>query len=129
LGQFLAYVRLAVRKVQQRTDSVSESAADELCAKFLNAYMQASGYHGTDAEQLRARVAVYEIISLLRIAQHSWLKLKGSRLELVADLLEERSTCLPQIVHAVNPQHSRASNHRRPVLLRQANTGSPYRHG
>ncbi len=129
LGQFLAYVRLAVRKAQQRSGSVAEPAADELCAQFLNAYMQAAGCYGRDAEQLRARVAVYEIISLLRIAQHSWLKLKGSRLELVADLLEERSTCLAQIIHAVNPQPSPPSHHRRPVLLRQANTGSSYRRG
>jgi hypothetical protein len=32
-------------------------------------------------------VAVYEIISLMRIVLHSWQKMKSSRLELVTDLL------------------------------------------
>jgi len=113
LGQFLAYVRLAVRKAERHTTNVAELAADELCNQFLNAYMQIAGYHGPAAEQLRARVAVYEIISLLRIAQHSWQKMKGSRLEIVIDLLEERVTCLPLIVQPVNVQSNQAFNQKK----------------
>lgn len=117
LGQFLAYVRLAVRKAERHTTNVTELAADELCNQFLNAYMQIAGYHGPAADQLRARVAVYEIISLLRIAQHSWQKMKGSRLEIVIDLLEERVTCLPAIVQPVNIQSNQAFNQKKSVLF------------
>jgi thiamine kinase-like enzyme len=122
LGQFLAYVRLAGRKAQQRTAQELGEATDELCARFLNAYIQIAGYHGPDAEQLRARVAVYEVISLLRIAQHSWQKLKGSRLELVIDLLEERITCLPRISQKVDTQHNQSLGQRKsaPVLRTKA---------
>ncbi len=117
LGQFLAYVRLAVRKAERHTASGGELAADELCNQFLNAYLRIAGYHGPAADQLRARVAVYEIISLLRIAQHSWQKMKGSRLEIVADLLEERVTCLPPIVYEVNVQPNQLFNQKKSVLF------------
>ena len=46
-------------------------------------------------ERLDDRVPVYEVISLLRMALHSWQKLKGTRLEYVIAVLEERVACLP----------------------------------
>ena len=98
---------------------------------FLNTYIQAAGYRGVDAEQLCARVAMYEIVSLVRIAQHSWLKLKGSRLELVTDLLEERVKCLAQ--HIATQAQVSAQQHSatemQPALLRQAKAGQGHRHG
>jgi len=39
---------------------------------------------------LRGRVAVYELISLIRLTLHSWEKMKGSRLRQTILLLEER---------------------------------------
>ncbi|CAN5646332.1 hypothetical protein BH10CHL1_BH10CHL1_40660 [soil metagenome] len=123
LGQFLAYLRLTARKIQQsNTDSV-ELAADELCTLFLNTYLQGAGYQETKAEQLLARVAVYEIISLLRIALHSWQKLKGSRLELVMDLLEERIICLPSIKQSVSPK--KQLKQRKPGLVRRSTIRIP----
>jgi ABC-type multidrug transport system ATPase subunit/thiamine kinase-like enzyme len=97
LGQFQAYLRLAIYKAQRNAaeQPVQAVVADDLCDLFLNAYARAGGYHEGRTAQLRARVAMYEIISLMRIVFHSWQKMKSSRLELVTDLLEERLTCLP----------------------------------
>jgi hypothetical protein len=96
LGQFLAYVRVAVRKGQKsgRTPAV---LTEQLCAQFIQSYIAAAGDRLEDEERLRMRVPVYEIISLLRLALHSWQKLKGSRLEYVIAILEERVSCLPQL--------------------------------
>ncbi len=114
------------------TDAAIEPPLDpaaEVCAWFLNTYIQAAGYRGVDVEQLCVRVAMYEIVSLVRIAQHSWLKLKGSRLELVTDLLEERVKCLSQSLQILHLQHGRQHTQRRPALVRPASTGAQYRHG
>ena len=145
LGQYLAYVRLAARKAQGRLAGAAGGAAEggqafdpaadpaaDLCAWFLNTYIQAAGYRGVDAEQLCARVAMYEIVSLVRIAQHSWLKLKGSRLELVTDLLEERVKCLAQHFATqaqVSAQHTQRNLKMQPALLRQPKAGQGHRHG
>jgi len=43
------------------------------------------------------RVAVYQMISLLRRALRSWQKFKGSRLENALALIEEEMACLPQL--------------------------------
>lgn len=118
LGQFLAYLRLAAHKAQRRlakqTDGAHQQPAapatlaiDEICEQFVNTYSRAAGHQAQATAHLRARVAAYEIISLIRIALHSWQKLKGDRLELVVDLLEERITCLAKlepIVRAANAQ-------------------------
>jgi hypothetical protein len=47
-----------------------------------------------DVQQLRDRLALYEVLMLLRLAIHSWQKLKVSRLEHALTLLEERTLCL-----------------------------------
>jgi hypothetical protein len=95
LGQFLAYVRMAGRKGQK-----SDAAADQieqLCAQFLQDYCAAAGEQLEDEQRLRMRVPIYELISLLRLALHSWQKLKGSRLEYVIAIIEERVSCLPRL--------------------------------
>ena len=42
---------------------------------------------------MRGRVAIYELISLIRLTLHSWEKMKGSRLKQTILLLEERIEC------------------------------------
>ena len=95
LGQFLAYVRMATRKGQKSGASAPSELAEQICAQFLQTYLTATGDRA-DEDQLRLRVPVYELISLLRLALHSWQKLKGSRLEYVLSIIEERVSCLPQ---------------------------------
>jgi thiamine kinase-like enzyme len=97
LGQFLAYLRVAVLKGQKAASPAPAALTEQLCAQFLNTYIAAAGDRLEDEERLRVRVPVYEIISLLRLALHSWQKLKGSRLEYVIAILEERVSCLPQL--------------------------------
>ena len=52
---------------------------------FLAAYAEAAG---ADPEQLRRRVAVFEALSLARIALRSWEKLKVARLIDVLRLMD-----------------------------------------
>ena len=97
LGQFLAYLRLAVVKAKPSASVETAMLAEQLCARFLQAYVPA-GTRTVDAEaRLRKRVAVYEVVSLLRIAVHSWQKLKSTRLEHVLDVLQERMSALPEV--------------------------------
>ena len=94
LGQFLAYVRMAVQKGRKSAAPAPAGLTEQLCEQFLQSYIVASGDQLADADLLRTRVPVYELISLLRLALHSWQKLKGSRLEFVLTILEERASCL-----------------------------------
>jgi aminoglycoside phosphotransferase (APT) family kinase protein len=96
LGQFLAYLRLAVLTAQKTAAGSDGAPGEQLCARFVDTYVAAAGDHLGEAESLRARLSVYEIISLLRIALHSWQKLKGRRLEHALAVLEERIACLPR---------------------------------
>jgi hypothetical protein len=85
LGQFLAYFRLAVAK-----EAGSEGAPgleSAMVDAFLDRYATAAGLSPRADRSLRTRVSVYEQISLLRIALHSFYKLKPARLELVLRLL------------------------------------------
>lgn len=113
LGQFLAYLRLAAQKVHKQNATVTPLAVDELSEHFINSYIQAAGYAAPQAQQLRERVAAYEIISLMRIALHSWQKLKSNRLELVLELIEERIECLPQIITKPEVQAQPAAQSRK----------------
>jgi len=63
----------------------------------LNTYIEASKSWIPDESLLRGRVAVYELISLTRLALHSWEKMKGSRLKQTLALLEERMECQRQV--------------------------------
>jgi aminoglycoside phosphotransferase (APT) family kinase protein len=96
LGQFLAYLRVAVQKAQRNAAVTPTTLAEELGARFLATYIEAAGLDPTGAEHLRDRTAIYEIISLLRLALHSWQKLKPARIQNVLVVLEERAVCLPQ---------------------------------
>lgn len=96
LGQFLAYLRVAVQKAHRNAAVAPTALADELGARFLSTYIEAAGLDPAAEEHVRARTAVYEIISLLRLALHSWQKLKPARIQNVLAVLEERAAWLPQ---------------------------------
>jgi aminoglycoside phosphotransferase (APT) family kinase protein len=85
LGQFLAYLRLAVTK-EAGPDGAPDLEAG-LVDRFLDGYATAAGLSPRADRSLRTRVSVYEQISLLRVALHSFYKLKPRRLELVLRLL------------------------------------------
>jgi hypothetical protein len=95
LGQFLAYQRLAILKDQRREAPMSADAIERLCGRFLDVYVAAVGVGPAEEQRLRVRAHVYEILMLLRLAVHSWQKLKVSRLAHAITLLEERIACLP----------------------------------
>ncbi len=97
LGQFLAYQRLAIHKEQDPAAPFKPEEVDRLCDLFLNTYISTSSSWLADEPLLRSRVAVYELLSLIRLALHSWQKLKGSRLKLALQLLEERMECLTRV--------------------------------
>lgn len=90
LGQFLAYLAVAGRKARAPDGpgpGAGASLAGQLGTRFLDAYAEAAG---AARAGLLDRAAVYEMVSLLRLAFHSWQKLKRSRLEHVVDVLDER---------------------------------------
>jgi hypothetical protein len=95
LGQFLAYLRVAVLQGQKAGSPAPAGMAEQLRARFLDSYIAAVGDRLEDQQRLHARVPVYEIVSLLRLGLHSWQKLKGGRLDNVIAILEERVQCLP----------------------------------
>lgn len=94
LGQFQAYLRLALLKAQAEQPDTAHTLADELCAHFMAAYLEAQPGAAADATQLRRRVQLYEMISLARIGLHSLQKLKEERMASALTLLEERISCL-----------------------------------
>jgi ABC-type multidrug transport system fused ATPase/permease subunit len=98
LGHFLAYVRLAFIRAENAKPA-DVASVEALCDQFMDVYTEAAGTSLQNIEQLRLRVAVYEVVSLLRMAVHSWQKLKSSRLEYAVAMLEERVSCLPQLSH------------------------------
>ena len=90
VGHYLAYQRLNIIKDQDPNFPVAPEAIERLCALFLDTYIDASRAWIIDESRLRGRVAVYELISLIRLTLHSWEKMKGSRLRQTILLLEER---------------------------------------
>jgi Phosphotransferase enzyme family len=97
LGHFLAYLRLArVRAVKSADARTTEAIPpiEGLCARFLDSYLEARG--PLDVRRTRARVPVYELISLLRLAFHAWQKFKIDRLDNVVVALEDRLERLHQ---------------------------------
>lgn len=93
LGHFMAYLRIAVRKGKD----ANAELANQLGDRFLDAYMAAAQVPAEDRERLRVRVAVYQVVSLIRMAIHRWTQLKGGRLETVLKVIEEEMACLPQL--------------------------------
>ena len=90
LAQFLAYLRMNARKAGVPASADGNGATEQLCARFLGAYMIERGYGPRERDALRARVHLYEMVSLLRLAFHSWQKFKPARLELAVELIRER---------------------------------------
>jgi aminoglycoside phosphotransferase (APT) family kinase protein len=97
LGHYLAYQRLNIIKDQDPNAPFAPEAIERLCALFLDTYIAASKAWIPDEAQLRGRVAIYELISLMQLTLHSWEKMKGSRLKQTLRLLEERIECQKQI--------------------------------
>lgn len=97
LGHYLAYQRLNIIKDQDPNSPFPPEAIEHLCAIFLDTYIDVSKGWIADEALLRSRVAIYELISLIRLTLHSWEKMKGSRLKQTMSLLEERIECQKQI--------------------------------
>ena len=97
LGHYLAYQRLNIIKDQDPNSPFAPEAIERLCALFLDTYIDVSKGWIADEGLLRGRVAIYELISLIRLTLHSWEKMKGSRLKQTISLLEERIECQKQI--------------------------------
>jgi ABC-type multidrug transport system fused ATPase/permease subunit/thiamine kinase-like enzyme len=97
LGHFLSYLKIAGFKAQQVAGSDSRALVSELSDRFMSTYLSTMGGRVEDAERLRVRVAVYQMLSLLRRALRSWQKFKGGRLENALALLEEEIDYLPQL--------------------------------
>ena len=97
LGQFLAYLRAAAHKARKAATPGTTPIGVQLGEHFLDAYIAAAGEQIEDAERLRIRVSVYEVVSLMRMALHSWQQLKATRLENAIAVLEEAMVRLPQL--------------------------------
>jgi ABC-type multidrug transport system fused ATPase/permease subunit/thiamine kinase-like enzyme len=97
LGQFLAYLRAAAHKAHKTTSPGATPIGVQLGEHFLDTYIVAAGEHIEDAERLRIRASVYEVVSLMRMALHSWQQLKATRLENAIAVLEEAMVRLPQL--------------------------------
>ena len=80
IGRFLAPLRVILAKYGLGDE------ADALAARFVDAY-QAGGGRVTP----RARIDVYEIVSLVRMCARSWLQLKASRFRHVWTVLQARA--------------------------------------
>ncbi|GIV96825.1 MAG: hypothetical protein KatS3mg057_1482 [Herpetosiphonaceae bacterium] len=94
LGRFLAYLRLSLCKAY---GPAAFRRSEQLTEHFLKGYLAALGERRVDAELLRVRVSIYEVVSLLRVALHSWQQFKSDRLQLAIAVLEEELSCLPQV--------------------------------
>ena len=101
LGHYLAYQRLNIIKDQDPNAPFAPEAIEHLCALFLDTYIDVSKEWIPDEALLRGRVAIYELISLIRLTLHSWEKMKGSRLKQTIPLLEERIAWQKQISQSV----------------------------
>jgi aminoglycoside phosphotransferase (APT) family kinase protein len=88
LGHFVAYLRLAACRTAGDAAAV-EGVIGDLRDRFVSAYVSASGSGAAAEPTLRARIAPYETLSLVRLAAHSWRKFKPARLARVLTLLEE----------------------------------------
>ena len=101
LGHYLAYQRLNIIKDQDPNAPFAPEAIEHLCALFLDTYIGVSKDWIPDEALLRGRVAIYELISLIRLTLHSWEKMKGSRLKQTIPLLQERIEWQKQISQSV----------------------------
>jgi thiamine kinase-like enzyme len=102
LGQFLAYLRIPAYKAQAQAPGATPGpmgggvpVVDQLTARFMDAYLDASGAGNDYGARLRERAQAYEVVSLLRRALRSWQKFKPGRLQNALALLEEETAWLP----------------------------------
>ena len=95
LGHFLAYLRVAGLKAEKLADGAPNTLVEQLSERFMTTYLAAMGDRVEEVGRLRVRVAIYQMISLLRRALRSWQKFKGSRLENALIVIEEEMACLP----------------------------------
>jgi hypothetical protein len=63
----------------------------------MSSYIVAMGDRVQHVERLRVRVAVYQMIGLLRGTLQSWRQFKTSRLEYTLRLIEEQMARLPRL--------------------------------
>ena len=94
LGQFTAYLRLARRKADPTPSAQARAEVDDLCGRFLESYVRSRDLAPEDEAALVDRVDLFELVSLLRLAFHSWQKMKSRRLQIATDLIAERSSRL-----------------------------------
>jgi phosphotransferase family enzyme len=90
LGQFLAYLRLAARKIGEPASAGGRETTEQICARFVDAYVRECGLGAGAESLLRRRVRLYEIVSLLRLVFHSWRKFKSERLAFATELVRDR---------------------------------------
>jgi hypothetical protein len=88
LGQFLTYVRVASLKSKLTPDATKILMA-HLSERFLDTYAIAVGDAASAPTQLRARVSIYRIISLLRRSLRSWQKFKPGRIVSALAVLDD----------------------------------------
>ena len=86
LGQFLAYLRMALAKAEP---SAGSERADRLADRFLTVYVDAADARFS-AGEIRSRAQVYETISLFRSTVHAWQKLKAKRARTLFSILVEQ---------------------------------------
>jgi hypothetical protein len=96
LGQFLTYVRVASLK-SKLTPLATKALMAQLSERFLDTYTAATGDGIDDPTQLRARVSIYRMISLLRRSLRSWQKFKPGRIASALAVLEEALVELPSL--------------------------------
>ncbi|MFN2489614.1 MAG: phosphotransferase [Actinomycetota bacterium] len=86
LGQFLAYLEVAARKVE---GAAASGLGDRLRDTFLDGYLSVPGSSGADRSSLPARVAIYERVTLVRMAIRGWRQLKPARVALALSVLQD----------------------------------------
>lgn len=89
LGQFLAYLRVAIRKASHGASLRHEALSEQLRERFLHAYQDAARV--PDLPRFSERVALYERVSLVRMVVRSWQQLKPARTANALSVLEERT--------------------------------------
>jgi len=97
VGQFLAYLRVAAHKARKAATPGAAAIGEQLGEHFLSAYIAAAGDQLEDGDRLRIRTSVYEVVSLMRMALHSWHQIKSARVENAIAVLEEAMDRLPQL--------------------------------
>lgn len=89
LGRFLAYLRVAILRIQGDISPATMNLTYQLRAHFLTTYANEIGATALDEDRLQPRVLLYEFANLLLIATRNWQKFKPYRLAYVMSALDE----------------------------------------